>query len=348
MKTDPAFGPDFELPRLERFLGQRFGLAADFRCERIAGGQSNPTFFVDYAGQRMVLRKKPAGPILKGAHAVEREYRVLEALSTTNVPVPKTVLLSEDASIIGTPFYLMERLEGRAFHDAALPGLTPPERRSIYLSMAETMAKLHAVDPARIGLADYGRPGNYFERQIARWTKQWQESDGEPIPEIDALVEWLPKHLPPDDGRVSIAHGDLRLGNFFFDPVEPRVIAILDWELSTLGHPLADLAFCSMPWHTSPSEYGGVLGLDLEALGIPSETEFTAHYYKHASPTAPIQPFHVAFALFRFAVIFVGIRDRHAKGNAAGKNAAEVGPLAKRFAIRGLEISGGRRLGLTR
>ena len=334
-----GFGPDFELPHLERFLASRLGKASDFRCERISGGQSNPTYFVDYGGQRMVLRKKPAGPILKGAHAVEREYRVLRALAPTGVPVPKTILLCEDESIIGVPFYLMERLDGRAFHDAALPGLTPPERRGIYLSMAETMARLHAVDPASIGLADYGRPGNYFERQISRWTKQWQELDGEPIPEIDKLVDWLPKHMPPDDGRVSIAHGDLRLGNFFFHPTEPRAIAILDWELSTLGHPLADLAFCSIPWHTSPQEYGGVLGLDLAAIGVPAEAEFVAHYTKHAAPTAPIGPFHIVFSLFRFAVIFVGIRDRFRKGNAAGKNAASVGPLAKRFAVRGLEVA---------
>jgi aminoglycoside phosphotransferase (APT) family kinase protein len=338
-RAAPEFGPDFEVARLERFLAERFGRAGDFRCERIGGGQSNPTYFLDYAGRRMVLRKKPAGPILKGAHAVEREYRVLDALALTGVPVPRTILLSEDESIIGVPFYLMERLDGRAFHDAALPGLTPADRRGIYLSMAETMARLHAVDPVKIGLGDYGRPGNYFERQIARWTKQWQDSDGEPIPEIDRLVDWLPKHLPADDGRISIAHGDLRLGNFFFHPTEPRAIAILDWELSTLGHPLADLAFCSLPWHTSPDEYGGVLGLDLRALGIPTEAEFVAHYYANAAPTAPILPFHIVFSLFRFAVIFVGIRDRARMGNAAGHNAAAVGPLARRFAIRGLEIA---------
>lgn len=335
----PTFGPDFELPRLERFLAERFGRYDNFHCERISGGQSNPTYFVDYGNRRLVLRKKPAGPILKGAHAVEREYRVLQALSRTDVPVPKTVLLCEDESVLGVPFYIMERLEGRAFHDAALPELSPPERRAVYLSVAETMAKLHAVDPQKIGLGDYGRPGNYFERQLSRWSKQWQESDGEPIPEIDVLVEWLPKHLPPDDGRVSIAHGDLRLGNFYFHPTEPKAIAILDWELSTLGHPLSDLAYCSMPWHTGPDEYGGVLGLDLQALGIPTEKEFADHYFKHAIPTSPLLPFHIVFALFRFAVIFVGIRDRHRRGNAAGKNAASVGPLAKRFAVRALEMA---------
>ncbi len=234
----------------------------------------------------------------------------------------------------------MERLGGRAFHDAALPGLTPPERRGIYLSMAETMAKLHAVDPASIGLADYGLPGNYFERQIARWTKQWQEFDGEPIPEIDALVAWLPKHLPPDDGRVSIAHGDLRLGNFFIHRPSPRHrhprLGVVDAR-SSLGRPRLLLdALAHEPlrvWRRArPRSRSARHSL---------RAEFTAHYYEHAAPTAPIGPFHVAFALFRFAVIFVGIRDRFAKGNAAGKNAAEVGPLAKRFAIRGLEVSGG-------
>ncbi len=215
--------------------------------------------------------------------------------------------------------------------------------------MAETMAKLHAVDPGTIGLCDYGRPGNYFERQIARWTKQWQEFDGEPIPEIDALVEWLPRHLPPDDGRVSIAHGDLRLGNFFFHPVRaqghrhPRLGAVDARPsarrprllLDALAHePRTSMVACSVSI--------------LRRSAFRREAEFVAHYFKHAAPTAPIQPFHVAFALFRFAVIFVGIRDRHRKGNAAGKNAAEVGPLAKRFAIRGLEVAEGRRLGLAR
>ena len=327
---------DFDPQALRSFLRERFG-EGELRLEVIGGGQSNPTYFVDYGGRRLVLRKKPSGPILRGAHAVDREYRVLAALAPTGVPVPRPVLFHGDDAPLGTPFYLMERLDGRVFEDAALPGLAPEERRGIYLGMAEALAKLHAVRPDEIGLGDYGRPGNYFERQIARWTRQLRESPGEPIPDLDALAEWLPANLPEDDGQVSIAHGDFRLGNMMFHPTASDVIGILDWELSTLGHPLADLGFCVMPWHTAPDEYGGILGLDHAALGIPSEQEFLEHYYKHAVPTEPLRAFHIAFALFRFAVIFVGIADRARAGTAVAANAAAVGPLARRFAARAME-----------
>lgn len=332
---------DWDPNSLQKYLAQQFGQnSGDFTWERIAGGQSNPTFFITYAGCRMVLRKQPAGQILRGAHAVDREYRVLDALSKTSVPVPKPIVYCADSSLLGTPFYLMERLNGRVFPDAALPGLTADQRRGIYLSMAEALASLHAVRPEEIGLGDYGRPGNYFERQIARWTKQYLESPSARIPALDQLCAWLPANLPEDDGCVSIAHGDFRIGNLMFHPTEPRVIGILDWELSTLGHPLADLGFCCMPWRSAPDEYGGILGLDHSALGIPSEAEFVAHYMAHAIPTPAITPFHVAFALFRFAVIFVGIADRARAGSAAGSNAAEIAPLAGRFAIRALEAVG--------
>lgn len=330
---------DFDPSALATYLSRRFG-PGELALERIGGGQSNPTYFVDFAGRRMVLRKQPAGPILQGAHAVDREFRVLSALADTDVPVPRPILFEADAAVLGTPFYLMERVEGRVFHDASLPGLEPAERRAIYLAMAETLAALHAVDPHTIGLGDYGRPGNYFERQLARWSRQWQESPQDGIPELDRLSDWLAQHLPPDDGRVSIAHGDFRIGNLLYHATEPRVVAILDWELSTLGHPLADLGFCCMPWHTAPDEYGGILGLDRAALGIPDEAEFVERYFAHAVPTAQLRPFHVAFALFRFAVIFVGIADRAAAGSAAGTNASELAPLAARFAARGLEAAG--------
>ena len=262
---------------------------------------------------------------------------MLKALAPTNVPAPRPILYHEGEELVGTPFYLMERLEGRVFHDCSLPGLSRDERRGIYFGMAEAMAKLHAVRPDDVGLGDYGRPGNYFERQIARWTKQLRESPNERIPSLEAIADWLPQHLPEDDGRVSIAHGDFRLGNLLFHPARPEVIGILDWELSTLGYPLADLGFCSMPWHTSPEEYGGILGLDREALGIPSEREFLDHYYAHAMPTPQLLAFHLVFAFFSFAVIFVGISDRARAGNAAAANADEVAPLARRFAARALE-----------
>lgn len=332
---------DWDPNALQKFLAQHFGVnSGDFTWERIAGGQSNPTFFVTYAGKRLVLRKQPKGPILRGAHAVDREFKVLDALSKTTVPVPKPLVFHADPDLLGTPFYLMERLNGRVFPDASLPGMTPEERRGVYLGMAEALAALHAVRPEEIGLADYGRPGNYFDRQFARWSKQYQESPSDRIPALDQITDWLAQNMPADDGKTSIAHGDFRLGNLMFHPTEPKVIGILDWELSTLGHPLADVGFCCMPWRTAPAEFGGILGLDHATLGIPTEQEFIAHYMAHAIPTPGIQPFHIAFALFRFAVIFVGIADRARAGSAAGSNAAEIAPLAGRFAIRALEAVG--------
>ena len=327
--------PQTELPfaRLKAFLDTEFGRGA-LTIERVGGGQSNPTFFVDHGSRSMVLRKKPAGPILPGAHAVEREYRVLKSLESTDVAVPRTILLSEDADVIGTPFYLMERVEGRVFHECALSDAAPGERKDLYFAMADAMARLHAVRPDRIGLADYGKPGNYFERQIARWSRQYEESPSARIPALDRLIPWLRDNQPADDGHVSIAHGDFRIGNMLFHPTRPEVVAILDWELSTLGHPLADLGFACMPWHTAPDEYGGILGLDRGPLCLPEQAEFVARYYAEAVPTATLTAFHVAFALFRFAVIFVGIADRATAGNAASTDAGQVGPLAARFALR--------------
>jgi aminoglycoside phosphotransferase (APT) family kinase protein len=335
----PGAPVDFDPERLRAFLDDTFG-NGDLHLERISGGQSNPTYFVTHGPRRMVLRKKPAGPILPGAHAIEREYRILSALAPTDVPVPQPILLHEDTQLLGTPFYLMQRVDGRVFPDCALPELPAEARKGIYSGMADALARLHALRPDQIGLGDYGRPGNYFERQINRWTRQWRESPSERIAALDRLADWLPVNLPPDDGAVSIAHGDFRLGNMLFHPAEPRVVAILDWELSTLGHPLADLGFCVMPWHTAPDEYGGILGLDIDALRLPAEAEFLARYYASAIPTAVLQPFHIAFALFRFAVIFIGIADRARAGNAASANAADVAPLAERFAERALEVIG--------
>jgi aminoglycoside phosphotransferase (APT) family kinase protein len=332
-------GLDFDPSQLEAFLARELPQeAGQLTLERISGGQSNPTYFITYGTRRMVLRKKPAGLILQGAHSIEREFRILKSLSVTDVPVPTPLLLVEDSAVLGTPFYLMERVEGRVFSDCALAELTRDQRAPLFSAMAETLAGLHRIRPDEIGLSDYGRPSNYFERQITRWTRQWQQSFSPPIADLDRLVEWLPAHMPRDDGAVSIAHGDFRLGNLMFHPTEPRVVAILDWELSTLGHPLADLGFCCMPWYTAPDEYGGILGLDLEALGIPSEEAFVARYRAKARPTAPLQPFHVIFALFRFAVIFVGIADRARAGNAAGDNAEVIGPLARRFAARAMDL----------
>ena len=337
---------ELSIVRLDAFLTLHFGRAA-LKVERVGGGQSNPTFFVDHGARRMVLRKKPAGPILPGAHAVEREYRVLKALEAMDVPTPNTILLCEDSDVLGTPFYLMERVEGRVFHECALQEAEPGERRALYFAMADAMARLHAIQPAAIGLSDFGRPGNYFQRQIARWSRQYDESEGERIEALDRVIDWLRQNQPADDSHVAIAHGDFRIGNMLFHPTESRVVAILDWELSTLGHPLADLGFSCIPWHSSPDEYGGILGLDHTALRLPAEEEFVARYYASAIPTPALEPFHVAFALFRFAVIFVGIADRARSGTAASDNAVKVGALARKFAVRavtaaGLDHSAGR------
>ena len=339
MADHPTAEIDFDPAALNSFLIGAFG-QGEMEIARISGGQSNPTYFVTFADRRMVLRKKPAGPILPGAHAIEREYRVLNALYPTAVPVPQPILLHADPALLGTPFYLMQRVEGRVFDDCALPGLERESRRDIYLAMADALAGLHAVRPGAVGLDDFGKPGNYFERQIGRWTRQWRESPSDRIEALDRLAAWLPAHLPTDDGAVSIAHGDFRLGNMLFHPTEPRVVAILDWELATLGHPLADLGFCCMPWHTAPEDYGGILGLDLQALGLPDRAAFLQRYYASAGTTGALQPFHVAFALFRFAVIFIGIADRVRAGNAAAVNAADVAPLAESFARRALAVIG--------
>jgi aminoglycoside phosphotransferase (APT) family kinase protein len=334
-------GAEFDSARLDAYLNSAIpGLRGPMRLTRVGGGQSNPTFFLDYPERRLVLRKRPSGATLPSAHAVDREFKVLHALAGTNVPVPEVVLFHADPDIVGTAFYIMERVDGRVFHDCALPDVTPAERRMMYFSVAQTLAGLHAVDPESVGLADFGKPGNYFARQTARWSRQWAESPSRPNAALDAVTEWLTQHLPPDDGRVAIAHGDFRIGNVMFHPSEPRVVAILDWELSTLGHPLADVGFCCLPWRTSPKEYGGLLGLDIATLGIPEQREFVAEYQRLAPNAGALQPFHLVFALFRFAVIFVGIADRARVGSAASDNAAEVGGLAINFAERALELIG--------
>ncbi|WP_249730039.1 MULTISPECIES: phosphotransferase family protein [unclassified Chelatococcus] len=306
---------------------------------RISGGQSNPTYVVEHGGRRMVLRKQPNGPILRGAHAIDREFRVMSALKKTNVPVPTPLLFHDDAELLGTGFYLMEFVEGRVFSECTLPDLSPPDRRQIYLSMADALSKLHRVRPDDVGLGDFGPRGNYFARQLKRWTQQLEQSTGPREPILHDLAALLAAAMPPDDGGLAIAHGDFRLGNMLFHPTEPRVIAVLDWELSTLGHPLADLGFCCMPWHTAPEEYGGILGH--HALGIPTEDEFVATYRKLNTEAGELRPFHIGFALFRFAVIFVGIADRAAAGNASDPGARRFGPLAHRLAVRGLAAMNG-------
>jgi len=342
--TAPGAGEvaEFDPQLLRTYLKDTLGPdGGTFRLERIGGGQSNPSFFLDHGDRRLVLRKQPGGPILRGAHAIDREYRVLEALFPTSVPVPQPVLYCSDAEVLGTPFYLMARVEGRIFTDTSLAELPMDQRRDIWMAAAETMAAMHALRPDRVGLGDFGRPGNYFERQISRWDRQYRQSERQPILPIERLYTWLVAHQPDDDGRIALCHGDFRLGNLMFHPEEPRVVAVLDWELSTLGHPLADLGFCCMPWHTAPDEYGGLLGIALTTMHLPTEADFVARYLQSAAGSPPLLPFHRAFALYRFAVIFVGIAERARLGSAADPEAARLAPLAERFAIRALEIANG-------
>lgn len=338
----PVGTADFDPARLAQFLGDALpGLRGGMVLERIGGGQSNPTYFVSFDNRALVLRKQPGADILPSAHAIDREYRVMQALAATAVPVPRMVLYHAGREVVGTPFYLMERLPGRVFAECALPGMAPAERRAIYLAMAEAMAALHKVDWAAIGLADYGRQGGYFSRQIARWTRQWEMSRTRANPQVERLAVWLREHLP-DEAETAINHGDFRLGNLMFHPTEPRVVGILDWELSTLGHPLADVAFNCMAWRTLPAEYGGIRGLDLAALGIPSEAEYLRHYYRASGRRDGVTAFHFAFALFRMAVIFEGIAARAAAGNAVAANAAEVGGLSAAFSRRAVEFIDGQ------
>jgi len=328
---------DVESSALERFLRQHVpGLQGLMRLEKIGGGQSNPTYFVDFDNRSMVLRKKPAGKLLPSAHAIDREYRVMQALRETDVPVPSMILFHAEEDVLGTAFYVMERVPGRVFHDASLPGMGASERRAVYLAMADALAMLHAVDWGKIGLTGYGKVGGYIERQLRRWNQQWHLSKIQENPGIDHVFSWLENNMPADT-LTTIAHGDFKLNNLMFHPAEPKVVAILDWELATLGNPLADVAFNTLVWRTLPSEYGGIRGLEIGALGIPSEAEYLHHYYLRAPHRQRAQAFHWVFALMRMAVIFEGIAARARSGNAASDNAAEMGDLSNAFALRALE-----------
>jgi aminoglycoside phosphotransferase (APT) family kinase protein len=330
---------DFDPVWLEAYLKARLpDLEGGMTVARIGGGQSNPTYRLKFAGRDVILRKQPRGELLPSAHAVDREYRVQRALAATEVPVPRMLHLCEDRAVIGTLFYVMEALDGRVIHDSSIPGAAPHERAAVYDAMNDVLARLHKVDWRAVGLENFGRPGNYFGRQIARWTRAWHASRTREIPELDRLVEWLPAHLPPDD-ETTIVHGDFRLGNLMFHHSEPRVIALLDWELSTLGHPLADLAFNCLLWHSTPAMYYGIEGLNHAALGIPSQHKYVERYRQRTGRAGGITNFHLAFACFRFAVIFEGIARRAQIGTAAGADAAAVGRLSVDYAQRGWALA---------
>jgi aminoglycoside phosphotransferase (APT) family kinase protein len=294
------------------------------RVESFKGGQSNPTYKVITPARNYVLRRKPSGDLLKGAHAVEREARVLTALSGVQFPVPRVYGLCTDDSVIGTWFYVMELVEGRVFWDATFPQVSREHRPLYFDAMNDTIARLHLVDFQHVGLADYGRTGSYFARQIARWSQQYlQDTQAGRDPHMDRLIEWLPLHIPPGD-ESSIVHGDFRCDNMIFHPTEPRIVAVLDWELSTLGHPLADFTYHAMMYRMPPDIVAGLAGTDLQGLNIPSEAEYIDAYCRRVGrQSIPHYEFYLAFNFFRLAAIFHGIKGRVIRGTASSANAKE-------------------------
>jgi len=327
----------FDTGALEVFLRETVdGFAGPVRVEQFRGGQSNPTFKVVTPSRSYVMRSKPApiAKLLPSAHAIEREFRVMRALHGSDVPVPRMLALCEDEGVIGRAFYIMEYVDGRVLWDQALPGCTKSDRGAIYRDMNRVIAALHRTDYATIGLADFGKPGSYFARQIGRWSKQYRMSETERIESMDRLIEWLPENIPADDGSTSIVHGDYRLDNMVFHSTEPRVVAVLDWELSTVGHPLADFSYHMMSWHIAPDHYRGLAGLDLDALGIPTKNDYMSMYCKATGRDGIADfDFYLAYNMFRLAAILQGIMKRVVDGTAANAQALESGrrvrPLAE-------------------
>jgi aminoglycoside phosphotransferase (APT) family kinase protein len=332
--TSPPRHP-VDTGRLAAWLaGHVPGFAGPVAVEQFRGGQSNPTYRLASPSGVYVLRRKPPGPLLPSAHAVDREFRVLRALAGTDVPVPRVHALCEDTAVIGSVFYVMEHVAGRIFWDMRLPGLAPDERAALFDSMNATLARLHRVDPAAVGLADFGRPDNYLPRQVARWTRQYRASETEALPAMDALIDWLPAHLPPQT-ETRVVHGDFRPDNLVVHPTEPRVVAVLDWELATLGDPLADFAYHLMAWRIPPDLFRGLAGADLAALGIPDERAYVAAYCRRTGRAAiPDLDVYLVYSLFRLAAIVQGIARRALDGTAASADAARIGRLAGPLAER--------------
>jgi aminoglycoside phosphotransferase (APT) family kinase protein len=331
----------FDVARLEAYLADRIpGFRGPLSVEQFKGGQSNPTYLLGAGGKRYVMRAKPgpAAKLLPSAHAVEREHLVMTALAKAGIPVPRTFVLCEDESVTGRAFFVMDFVEGRILWEQSLPGVTNAERASIYDEMNRVIAALHSVEYAAIGLADFGKPGNYFARQIARWTKQYQMSETEKIEAMDNLMAWLPQNIPPGD-ETAIVHGDYRLDNLIFHPTEPKILAILDWELSTLGHPLADFSYHCMSWHIPPGTFRGIAGLDLAALGIPSEREYVAAYCRRTGrESIPHWDFYIAYNMFRLAGILQGIMKRALEGTASSQQALDAGSRARPMAEMGWRV----------
>ena len=314
------------------------GYAGPVTVEQFTGGQSNPTYRLRTPGRDYVLRRRPPGQLLKGAHAVDREYRVIVALHAAGFPVPESFGLCADDSVIGTMFYVMELVVGRNFWDTAFPEIPAADRARYFDAMNDTIARLHMLDPVAIGLGDYGRPGNYFERQIGRWSAQYLgDAEAGRTVAMDALVEWLPANIPPGE-EVAIVHGDFRCDNLLFHPTEPRIVAVLDWELSTLGHPLADFAYHLMIYRMPPGFSTGLAGLDLPSLGIPSEADYVAAYCRRTGRDGIADlDFYVAFSLFRLAAIIHGIKGRMLRGTASSPQAAAAVEQFDRIAALALD-----------
>jgi len=336
----------FDEAALERTLRAELpGFAGPLAVEQFKGGQSNPTFLLSARSGRYVLRRKPPGQLLPSAHAVDREFRVIRALALTDVPVPAAHLLCADPGVIGTMFYVMDYVPGRVLWDPALPGLSPAQRGAHFAELGRVIATLHSVDPVAIGLADYGRPGNYIERQVARWTQQYRASETETIEAVERLIEWLPAHVPPGD-ESRVVHGDYRFDNVIFHPEEPRILAVLDWELSTLGHPLVDFAYHCLTWHMPAGDGSrGLGGLDLAALGIPSEADYLQAYLQRTGRAGSVSAEHwryyLVFGLFRLVGIVQGIMKRALLGNASNAQALQTGRRARPLAERAWNLAQG-------
>jgi len=335
-------GHRFDVDALREYLDGRIdGVGESFQVRQFQGGQSNPTFLIDAGKHRYVLRKKPPGKLLPKAHQIEREYKVMAALRDTDVPVPNMRLLCEDDEIIGTAFYVMDFIEGRVLTQPELAEVTKPERAAIYESLADTLARLHSVDWRAVGLEDFGRPEGYVARQVHRWSKQYEASKTDEIPAMDNLMAWLADNMPEQD-ETAIAHGDYRHGNVILHPERPEVVAVLDWELATLGHPLADLAYFCMPYHLPAGKPGvrGLGGFDLKELGIPTEDEVLAIYRARVGrDDIPHWRFFVAFSMFRIAAILQGVYARALQGNASSADALQVGKGAAVLAEAGWDLA---------
>lgn len=327
----------FDEAALARWLREHVEeFSGTLAVEQFKGGQSNPTFLLSAGGRRYVLRRKPSGELLPSAHAVDREFRVIRALAPTEVPVARAHALCEDAGVIGAMFYVMDYVEGRVIWDPSLPGMQPRERSAHYDELGRVIAALHCVDPAAVGLADYGRPGNYIARQVARWTRQYRAAETETIEAVERLIEWLPARIPPGE-ESRVVHGDYRFDNVIFHPSEPRILAVLDWELSTVGHPLVDFAYHCMTWHMASGEGSrGLAGLDLPALGIPTEAEYLHAYLRRTGRREPVSPEHwtyfLVFNMFRLVGILQGIMARALGGNASNEQALQAGRRARPLA----------------